>query len=237
MADLLHRRASLLAALVLAGAAGWAPAGAARAEGPGAFLDAVVADVEGRIIAASDIALARALALFDLGPSAAPIQAAEVEGVVAARLLEAEAARLGIGGSAEGAEAAWRAAGARAGGMDTLIAWLRRNGIEENWARSAVEADLRRRRYIDLRFRAFAFVPEAEVERALGPGSHGPEARERARGALQHAIVRRRLAAWLKEARARARVRLLLEETQTIPAPFPMPAAPARGADAGGLSP
>jgi len=199
MADLLHRRASLLAALVLAGAAGWAPAGAARAEGPGAFLDAVVADVEGRIIAASDIALARALA--------------------------------------EGAEAAWRAAGARAGGMDALIAWLRRNGIEENWARSAVEADLRRRRYIDLRFRAFAFVPEAEVERALGPGSHGPEARERARGALQHAIVRRRLAAWLKEARARARVRLLLEETQTIPAPFPMPAAPARGADAGGLSP
>jgi len=53
-------------------------------------------------------------------------------------------------------------------------------GLDEAWVKRLVEADLRGRRFVDVRFRAFVFVTEEDVTKALGPGPHTVDARERA---------------------------------------------------------
>jgi hypothetical protein len=196
-----------------------------------AVVDAILADLDGTVIAASDIALARALALFGFAPSETPIGAEDLERLVDARLVVEEAGRLGIRGSAEEVERAWDAVGDRVGGMAALTVWVERRGIEPGWARRLVEEDLRRERFVELRFRAFAFVTEAEVAAALGPGADDAEARGRMRERLRAEAVARGLAAWLEEARARARLRRLLAPGEAVPNPIPMPA---RGGPGGG---
>ena len=57
------------------------------------FLDAVLADVNGMTITASDVTIARALGLFGIRQSEKPIQAADVKQLVDAWLIEAEAGR------------------------------------------------------------------------------------------------------------------------------------------------
>lgn len=190
--------------------------------GPG-VVDVILAELDGSVIAASDIALARALGLFGFVPSEAPIGVEDIERYVDARLVVEEAGRLGIRGSAEEVERAWEALGARRGGTAALDAWLERSGIEPGWARRLVEEDLRRERFVAMRFRAFAFVTEAEVAAALGPGPQDEEARERMRERLRRAAVERGIAAWLEEARARARLRVLLAPGEAIPNPISVP--------------
>ena len=80
------------------------------------FLDAVLADVNGMTITASDATIARALGLFGIRQSENPIQAADVKQLVDAWLIEAEAARLQIEPSPAEVEEAWKAAAARVGG-------------------------------------------------------------------------------------------------------------------------
>jgi hypothetical protein len=115
----------------------------------------------------------------------------------------------------------------RLGGRDALAAWLARVGIDLAWPRRLVEEDLRGRRFVDLRFRAFAFVAPDEVAAALGPGPHDDTARERARQRLEAEAVRREVAAWLAEARRGVRIRYALAPEAHVPSPFAMPAAPA----------
>jgi hypothetical protein len=185
-------------------------------------------------VSASDVALARALSLFGFQPTPAPIQAADVERLVDAWLADHEAARLGVQGMDEEVEAAWRAAGTGVGGPGGLTAWLQTAGLEPAWARQMVERDLRWRRFIHLRFEAFAFVAETDVLQALGPGPHAAEARERARQALRRQATDRELSRWLTDARTRVRVHVLLPAP--VPNPFPMPPAsgqptPSAGSD------
>jgi hypothetical protein len=161
------------------------------------------------------MALARALRLFGLMPGSGPITADEVGRFVDGRLMAREARDLDIGVAAEAAEAAWQAAGGPA-----LAAWLERIGASEAWARRLVAADLRRQRFIEVRFRSFAFVSEFDIDEALGPGQHPEPAREAARRRLVEAQVDRGIAEWLAEARARGEVRLLIRE------PVPLPFAP-----------
>jgi hypothetical protein len=225
------RRRWLALALSLAGGLGpaaWpAPGGAAAADlvRVGDLVDAVLAEVEREVVTASDVALARALGLFGLAPSPAPISAADVERLVDARLLLAEARRLGLGPEAAETEAAWAAASARAGGEARLAAWLARTGIDPGWARRLVGDDVAWRAYVDARFRAFVFVPEQDVTAALGPGPHTATARERQRDVLRARETERRLAQWQRDARARTAVRLLLAPGATVPCPLPMPGA------------
>jgi hypothetical protein len=209
---------TLLASLALGLLAGFAvpPAGAA-------VVDVILAELDGSVIAASDIALARALGLFGFVPSEAPIGVEDLDRFVVARLIVGEAGRLGIQGTAEEVERAWEAVGARVGGLGALTGWLEATGVEPGWARRLVEEDLRRERFVALRFRAFAFVTEAEVAAALGPGPQDEEARERMRERLQGAAVERGLAAWLEEARSRANLRRLLAPGAAVPNPIPMP--------------
>ncbi len=196
--------------------------GAARA----ALLDAVLAEVELRVVTASDIALARALALFGLRPSPAPITAPEVQRYLDGFLLAQEAGQLDVRVTEEEVEAEWRAAGEAAGGLPRLQAWLEAIGGSAAWAKEFLARDLRRRRFFDLRFRAFAFVTEFDVDRALGPGAHSPAAREAARQRLLARTVERSQAEWLAEARARTPIRLLLSDP--VPLPFAMPGERAR---------
>jgi hypothetical protein len=187
------------------------------------FLDAVLASVDGRMIAASDVAITRALSLFGARPSDAPIRKPDAERLVDARLIEQEAVQLAIGGSPQEFDEAWRAAAERVGGMPALQTWIDQAGLTEAWVRQLVERDLRWRRFIDLRFRSFVFVSEDEVTQALGPGEHSPEVRERTRERLQTDATNRDLEVWLVEARKRASVRYAGFGEGDVPVPFPMP--------------
>lgn len=195
--------------------------------GPPAFaatvVDAVLAEVGGEPVTASDVGLARALGVFGLSPSVSPIGAADVERVVSARLEIAEAERLGIAPSEAERDRAWAETAARLGGPDAVAAWLADAAVELAWARRLVAQDLARRQFVDLRFRAFVFVTEAEVDAALGPGEHAPAERERQREALREAETERRRAEWLAQIPDQVPVRLRLAPGATVPVPLPMP--------------
>jgi hypothetical protein len=215
-------RRTLAALLIAAGAAAW--------PGPGAsagVVDAVLADVNGTVLALSDVALARALGLFGFSASEAPVERPEVERLIDARLVEREAARLEIEGTAAAAETAWQAAEARLGGPEALTAWLATAGVDPSWARQLVAADVRWRRFIEVRFRAFVFVPEADVGAALGTAAASPEERERMRRRLTDEATQRDLDRWLAEARARAAIHYAGAAAGRLPLPFAGP-GPAR---------
>jgi hypothetical protein len=196
---------------------------AAAEDSPAAFVDAVLAEAGDTVITASDVALARGLRLFGLQPSEAPIHPEELQRLVDALLVAEEATRLQMTPPEGGADAAWNAAAMHVGGMEVLLTWLDGNGIDRDWARRRVETDLRRRQFIALRFHAFAFVPEADVDAALGPGFHTPQEREKIRESLRAAATEASLAAWIQEARGRVRVRYVEFHRRGVPIPFPMP--------------
>jgi len=206
---------ALLAALALGGA----PSASA------AVVDAVLADVNGTTITLSDVALARALGLFGLAPSDAPVSRQEVARLVDARLAEREAARLEIEGSAAEVEEGWQAAGARVGGMAALTSWLGATDIDPGWARQLVEADVRWRRFIEVRFQAFVFVADSDVAAAIGSAAVTTEERERVRQRLTEESTQRDLAAWLQEARSRARIHYADAAEASLPPPFTGPGA------------
>ena len=91
---------------------------------------------------ASDVAIARALGLFDLTPAPRAIEATDVERYVDGRLLTREATRLGVETTAEERAEAWAAAADRAGGQTALEAWLRIADVDPAWARRLVDQDL-----------------------------------------------------------------------------------------------
>jgi hypothetical protein len=208
-----------LAGLFVALAVGTAHAGYAATS----FLDAVLAEADGAVVTASDVAIGKALGLFGLEASPASIHTADVQRLVDARLVIAEADRLQIAPSPSDVEEAWSAVAARLGGADVLRSWLDQAGLDEAWVRRLVEADLRWRRFIEVRFRAFAFVTEEDVTKAIGPGPHTPDAREKAVNVLREEITRRELTAWLAEARSRAAIRTTGAEGTGLPSPFPLP--------------
>ncbi|MBI2203370.1 MAG: hypothetical protein HYU41_05905 [Candidatus Rokubacteria bacterium] len=196
-------------------------AGAAHAS---ELVDAVVGVVDGEVITASDIALARALGLFGFSPSPDPIESADVERYARARLVLAEARRLAIDVPPDTAEDGWRAVEARAGGPSGLDAWLAAAGIDRAWARRAADTHERWRRFVDLRFVALAFVTPAEVTAALGSGADDAEARSRAHERLRETKAERALAAWLDERVAAASIRRRLAPGASVPLPFHAPA-------------
>ncbi len=199
-------------------------AGPARAEASGEmFVDAVLAEVEGQVVTASDVALARALSLFGASPAAEPIRHADVERLITARLVVNEARRLGIGATGDDVEQAWDAATRRVGGPARLDRWLEQAGVGRAWAQSLLAADLEWQRFTDLRFRSFVFVPVDDVRAALGPGDHSLEAQARVRAELEAREIERRLAEWRIETERRVTVRRLLAPGASVACPLPMP--------------
>jgi hypothetical protein len=183
------------------------------------FVDAIVAQVDLYTIAASDVALASELGIYGLRSLEGPIRGEDIDRFIDARLIIAEAERLKMAPPAEVLESAWREAATRKGGTSRLREWLEENGISDDWARRLVHGDARRKYFAELRFERFVFIPEEEITRALGPGSHAPDERERVRAALRKQQAARNLASWLQEQRKRAKIRRF-NEGETIPNPL-----------------
>lgn len=175
------------------------------------FVDAMVAQVDLYTIAASDIALARALGLYGLPPGKGPIRTADVDRFIDARLIVAEAERLGIVPPPEALEQAWREVVARRGGRKRFHAWLAANGIAQDWARRLTDSDAQRRHFTEIRFERFVFIPEEEITKALGTGPAAEDERERVREALRKKRAERELARWLEEQRQRTPIRRFTE--------------------------
>jgi len=209
--------------MILALFTGWLLVGLGNEAMPATFADAVLAEADNTVVTASDIALARGLRLFGFVRDEAPIGSDEVERFVDALLVEQEAVRLQILPTQEEANSAWNAVATRFGGGGAFLAWLDQYGVSQSWARRMVEADLAWRRFVALRFRTFAFVPETDVDAALGPGPHTPVERERVRETLLATATQESLAAWIQEARSRIRIQLVKLPPLGFPAPFPMP--------------
>jgi hypothetical protein len=203
--------AALALALLAATAGAETPPGPAAGESR--LVDAAVASMPGALVTLSDVALARALGLFGLERADGSITPAEVTRYVNAQLAVREADQLAVKVSAEEMARAWEAAGGAA-----LAARLEAVGIDPVWARRLVEDDLQIQRFVELRFQAFAFVTEAEVDEALGPGPRDDAARRAARERLRDERAAKALAEWTEEARGRARIRVLA--AGPWPAPF-----------------
>jgi hypothetical protein len=181
----------------------------------GRAVDAAIASARGALVTLSDVTLARALGLFGLTPSPGPVTRAEVDRYLDARLAVREAEQLAVAVSPEESAEAWTAAGG-----DTLATRLEAAGIDTAWARGMIEEEIKVKRFIALRFEAFAFVAEPEVDEALGPGAHDDAARRAARDRLRDERAARALAEWTTEARNRARIRVLDPSGGPWPAPF-----------------
>jgi hypothetical protein len=208
-----------LAVAAIWSALAWA--GAARAEER--FLDRLVAEADGAIVTASDIALGRALGLFGLTPTGGALSAEEIRQYVDGQLLVREAARIGVEVTPADHAEAWAAVARRAGSEAALTRWLARADVEVPWARRLVDDDLRMRRFVELRFRALAFVSEADLAAALGEEARDEKAREAMRVRLEAEIAGRRLAEWLADARARASIRPRVATMGQVPSPLPGP--------------
>jgi hypothetical protein len=203
---------ALLALLLAPGVAAAAP-----------FVDALLGVVEGRTVAASDIALARALGVLGFAPSTSPIAREDVERFVDVLLIVDEAGRIGINAEPEQIERTWSAVVTRVGDDTALARWLDAQAISRAWARRLVEHEVVRARFYEARFAAFVFPDEAAIGRALGAGQHDEAAREAARARLIREAAEREQAEWLREARQRVSIRILVPPGASIPPPFPVP--------------
>jgi hypothetical protein len=181
----------------------------------GRLMDAVLAEVGSRPVTLSDVVLARALGVLGLEPSAGPLTDPDLARYLDAQLAVREATQLAIEVSAADVDRAWEVAG----GAD-LAARLAAVGIDPAWARRLLEADLRVERFVDLRFRAFAFVTEFDVDEALGPGSHDEATRARTRDRLRADKIAQAFAAWKEDARQRVTIRRVPGVTGPWPPPF-----------------
>ena len=186
-------------------------------------IDTVLAQVDSRTISASDIALARALGVFGFSPSRSAITRADVDRYVDVLLILAEAARIGVEAPPAAVDAAWTAVAARSGGEAALTRWLEDQAIGRDWARHMVEEEVVRSRFLDARFAAFVFPNDEAVTRALGPGQHDDDARERVRDRLVREEAVAAQAKWLDDARTRASIKILLPDSGSVATPFALP--------------
>jgi hypothetical protein len=138
------------------------------------LVDAVLGQVGSATVAASDIALARALGLFGFTPSEAPIDAADVDRYAEALVAVLEASRLGIGPTEVEIEQAWRVLEGQQGGGVALQAWFDAVAIDAAWVRRALEAHLRWRAWQDVHARLSAPPPDLAIRRLLPPGRTEP---------------------------------------------------------------
>jgi hypothetical protein len=178
------------------------------------LVDMVLAEIGSSPVMLSDVTLARALGVLGLPPSPGLITEADLTRYLDEQLAVREAALLAIEVPPADVERAWERAGGAA-----LGARLEAAGIDAAWARRLLEANLKVERFVDLRFRAFAFVTDFDVDEAVGPGVHDEAARTRARERLRAEMVARAYASWTEDARARVTIR----QVPGAPGPWPVP--------------
>lgn len=165
------------------------PAGAA----PLKIFDAVLAVVEARTVAASDIALARALGVLGFELSSSAIERVDIERFIDALLILEEATRVGVTVDPSQIDRVWTAAVAGWGDEATFQRWLDTHALDPSRARRFAEYEVVRARFIETRF--------DDLEE---------------RGTAEQAQVE-----WLDATRRRATIRVLLPEGASIEPPFP----------------
>jgi hypothetical protein len=206
----------LVLCLALLGAVGLAPASAR-------LVDLVLAEIESSPVTLSDVTLARGLGVLGLAPADGPVTESDLTRFLDAQLALREATHLAIVVPPADVDRAWEAAGGAA-----LAARLEAAAIAPAWVRRLIEADLRYERFIDLRFRAFAFVTDLDVDEALGPKTHDEATRARTRKRLEAEVVARAMTSWIEDARQRVSIRRVAGASAPWPAPFSL--APGRSA-------
>lgn len=187
------------------------------------MVDTLVAVVDSRTVAASDIALARALGALGFTASGAPLGRKDIDRYVDVVLILQESERIGISAEPAETDRAWDAAVARTGGEAAVQRWLDGNAIDRDWARHVVELDVQRQKFLAERFAAFVIPSEDDITRGLTPGQTDEAARERTREALVRAAAEKAQAEWLAGARRRAAIRILIADGAVIVPPFPPP--------------
>jgi hypothetical protein len=203
--------------------AAWLLAAAGAAAASAQLVDTLVAVVDSKTVAASDIALARALGAFGFSASTAPMARKDIDRYIDVVLILRESERIGISVEPAETDRAWDAAVAAAGGDAAVQRWLDGNAIDRDWARHVVELDVQRRRFLAERFAAFVIPSEDDITKALAPGETDEAARERARESLVRAAAEKAQAEWLNDARRRAAIRVLIADGAVIASPFPPP--------------
>ena len=208
---------------LVAALAGWLLAAAGMSAASAQVVDTLVAVVDSRTVAASDIALARALGTFGFTASAAPMARKDIDRYVDVVLILHESERIGISVEPAETDRAWDGLVARTGGEAAVQRWLDGNAIDRDWARHVVELDVQRQKFLAERFAAFVIPSEDDITRALAPGHTDEAARERVREALVLAAAEKAQAEWLDGARRRAAIRILIGDGTVIAPPFPPP--------------
>jgi hypothetical protein len=204
--------------------AGWVLAATASVSAASAqVVDTLVAVVESRTVAASDIALARALGMLGFTVSTEPIGHKDIDRYVDVVLILQESERIGISAEPAETDRAWDALVARAGGAAAVQRWLEGNAIDRDWARHVVELDVQRQKFLAERFAAFVIPSEDDIAKALASDQTDEAARARAREALVRAAAERAQAEWLDGARRRAAIRVLIADGAVVAPPFPPP--------------
>lgn len=181
----------------------------------GRLVDTVLAEIGGRPVTLSDVTLVRALGVLGLEPASGPITEADLTRYLDAQLAVREATQFAVEVPAADVDRAWERLGGAA-----LGARLAEVGVDPAWARRLIEADLRVDRFVDLRFRAFAFVTDFDVDEALGPGAHDEATRAQTRDRLRADMIARSFAAWKEDARQRIPIRTIPGVSGPWPAPF-----------------
>jgi hypothetical protein len=174
-------------------AVAWGVLAVAATPSPAKLVDAVLAVVEARTVAASDVALARALGVLGFQPSTSPIDRADLERFIDVLLILDEATRVGVAADPAQIDGAWTAAVAGWGDETTFQRWLDANTLQRSRARRLVEDDVVRARFIETRFTELTAGESAEQAQ-----------RE-----------------WLEAARRRASIRVLLPAETSMELPFP----------------
>lgn len=203
--------------------AGWLLAATSASAASAQMVDTLVAVVDSRTVAASDIALARALGALGFTASGAPLGRKDIDRYVDVVLILQESERIGISAEPAETDRAWDAAVARTGGEAAVQRWLDGNAIDRDWARHVVELDVQRQKFLAERFAAFVIPSEDDITRGLTPGQTDEAARERTREALVRAAAEKAQAEWLAGARRRAAIRILIADGAAIVPPFPPP--------------
>jgi len=205
----MRRSAAVVAGLFALLISGRSAAGEAR------VVDMVLGEVGTTPVTLSEVALARSLGVLGLVPTTGPITDAELTRYLDAQLAVREAIQLAIDVPAADIDRAWESAGGAA-----LGARLDAVGVDRAWARRLLETNLRVERFLDLRFRDFAFVTDLDVDEALGAGQHDEAERSSARERLRSEIVARAFSTWQEDARQRVPIRRVTGVTGPWPAPF-----------------
>jgi len=203
--------------------AGWLLAAASVSAASAQVIDTLAAVVNSRTVAASDIALARALGTFGFTASADAMARKDIDRYVDVVLILQESERIGISVEPADTDRAWNGLVARTGGEAALQRWLDGNAIDRDWARHVIELDVQRQKFLAERFAAFVIPSEDDITRRLAPGQTDEAARERAREALVRAAAEKAQAEWLDGARRRAAIRILIGDGAVIAPPFPPP--------------